>query len=311
MPLDTPELTIIRDRISSFKLSFCQQVTFTIDTHPDLYKEIKLYGNVLFNEKEQEKFFACCASPDCYTDPTLHQTSKPNKLIKMSSELNNNCMSWVTSNAIKHLELQHGILGKNSKKQRDKINTEEEERHEMKLKFKGNMARLCELQWPRMVVLARLPFSMINRILIYAFGDRNPSMEKEIAEMKLTVGRIRDHTKDGTFSDEIVEEENPDASNMQLKTKQSQRFMSVFFTSERFNKMHESIKQICGEAQIENEVTLEKEEIEQLMSLLKPLRIISVQSLKQKEAFGFRIMQKLISERLTGSLQVRSQGVQP
>ena len=101
-----------------------------------------------------------------------------------------------------------------------------------------------------MVVLARLPFSMINRILIYAFGDRNPSMEKEIAEMKLTVGRIRDHTKDGTFSDEIVEEENPDASNMQLKTKQSQRFMSVFFTSERFNKMHESIKQICGEAQI-------------------------------------------------------------
>ena len=29
----------------------------------------------------------------------------------------------------------------------------------MRMKFKGNMARLCELQWVKMIMLARLPFS--------------------------------------------------------------------------------------------------------------------------------------------------------
>ena len=109
VPLDTPELAIIRDRISNFKLSFRQQETFKIDTNPELYKEIKLYGQVLFNEKDQEKYFACCASPDCYTDPTLQQSNKANTLVKLSSDLNENCMSWVTSNPIKHLEIKHGI----------------------------------------------------------------------------------------------------------------------------------------------------------------------------------------------------------
>ena len=467
VPLDTPELSAIRDRIASFKLSFCQQETFTIDT-TEAYKEIKFYGHVLYNEKDQEKFFACCASPECYTVPTLLQSSNKNTMVKMSSELVDETFHWITSNAIKHLDMKHGILGKKSKKQRSKVSSEEEERHEMKMKFKGNMGRLCELIWAKMIVLDRLPFSfsthkvvrdtmaytciaemnfklstprvihlgteiysqvlgavkskieksiaahgkrifsinvdgwkvkntprkfigcrlyfldpsflwqtfligvrefdpsfsmrgmvgglrtamcvwlrglletygidfqnifaattdgagdvrvlsmldvlafwewcpphMINRVLLYAFGNRNSFMQKEIAEMKLTVGRIRDHTKDGTLWEEIIEEENPDAANMKLKTTQCQRFMSVFLTFERYFKMHESIEQICGEAQIFNDVTLEKIEIEQLLSLLKPLRLISVAAQTQQKAYGFRIMQKLIHERLKGSLNER------
>ena len=45
------------------------------------------------------------------------------------------------------------------KKRLEKKNTIKEEQHMMLLKFDGNMKRLCELQWAKMVMLARLPFT--------------------------------------------------------------------------------------------------------------------------------------------------------
>ena len=87
---------------------------------------------------------------------------------------------------------------------------------------------------------------MLNRALIHAFGDRNALVRDQLAEIKNVVKRLRDHTKDGSLFQEILEEENPDASNKSLHSFQHQRFMGCYLTFVRFHEMYETIKQMCG-----------------------------------------------------------------
>ena len=85
-----------------------------------MYIEIKFYGVVLYDKVAQEKFFACCASPHCYEESMM---------IKLSLQTNENDEhKWITSNAVRHLDSKHGILSEASKKKRNKITNEEEER---------------------------------------------------------------------------------------------------------------------------------------------------------------------------------------
>ena len=453
----TPMYAMIQERINRFDLTIVQDEQYVIDPDKHMYEEIKFYGVVLYDKAQQEKYFSCCASPACYNESVMV------KLTLQSAE--DEEPRWVTSNAVRHLDTKHGILSEASKKKRNKLTGEDEERHMVKMQFKGNRARVCELQWVKMIMLARLPFSfstakvvrdtmhytciedmnfklsmprvihvateiycqvlsvvksmitaakeahgtnifsvnvdgwkpknstrkfvglrlffldpeyvfrtfllavrefnpssdlrtgqdglrtcmrvwnegilelfgltflnifsattdgagdvrilsiydmkalwewciphMINRILIHAHGNRNPWMQNELAEIKLVVKRLRDHSKDGTLFQEILEEENPDVTKTTLHSYQDQRFMGCYLTFVRFHEMYETIVQMCDEAGIEFDVTMTKNELEQMISLLKPLREISVKSQKQDQSYGFRCLQKLIKERLHGSL---------
>ena len=416
---------------------------------------------VLYDSAQQEKYFACCASTECYEESVM---------IKLSMESNEDeQLRWITSNPVRHLEKKHGIFSDASKKRKNKKVDEDEERHIVKMQFKGNRKRLCELQWVRMIMLSRLPLSfavskvvrdtmhytcidsmnlklsiprtihlateiynqvlsvikgtiaasiaahgtrvfsinvdgwkpknstrkfvglrlffmdpeyalrtfllavrefdpsseiregkeglrtcmrvwnegileifgltfknifgattdgagdvrilsiydimaywewcpphMINRALIHAFGKRNQWMSDQLAEIKLVIKRLRDHTRDGSLFQEILEEENPEVANKNLHSYQMQRFMGVYLTFVRFHEMYESIQQMCGEAGILYEVKLTKIELEQLISLLAPLRDMSVKTQKTSEAYGFRYLQKICKERIDGSLNLKS-----
>ena len=458
-PPRTPEYAMIRERIDLFELSVIQESKFVIEKDASMYKEIKLYGVVLYSKEDDEKYFACCATPECFQESVM---------IKFGEEVVDDEKKFITSSPIRHLYKKHSIVSDNSKKKRSTIEENEIERHEMKIKFKGNMKRLCELQWVRMVLLARLPFSfstfkvvrdtmhytcieemnkrlsnprvihvateiysqvlsvvktmikqsieahgkrifslnvdgwkvkdtprkfvgvrlyfldaeyimntmllavrefdpssalrsgkgglrtamrvwlrgilayygldfanifgattdgagdvrilsqqdvlafwewciphMINRALIHAFGKRNKVMMAEIAFMKAVVTRIRDHSKDGDLFHEILIDEDPEQTKRTMKTTQEQRFMSVYLTLSRYHEMLSSVNRMCLEAGILNEVTLTKEEIEQLISLLHPIRLISMRAQGQEEAYGYRLLQKLIAERLDGCLNIR------
>ena len=459
-PPQTPEYAMIKDRIASFDLSCLQERRFVIDDPTsELYESIKMYGVVIYSQEDDEKYFACCCTPECF---------EASKMIKLGEEVVNDKKKWVSSNAVRHLDIVHGILSKNSRKKRETVENDEMERHEMKMKFSGNMTRLCELQWVKMVLLARLPFSfttfkvvretmhytcidsmnkrlsgvrvlhvateiyfqvlsvikmmiqdsikahgkkifsvnvdgwkvkdtprkfvgvrlyfldpdyimqtlllavrefdpssairqgegglrtamrvwfrgilatyglnfdsifgattdgagdvrilsqqdvralwewcpphMINRVLLYVFGERNKEMMREIGSVRAVITRIRDHTKDGNLFEEILNEEDPEQEKRTMKTTQKQRFMSVFLTLSRYHEMLGTINRMCCEAKILNEVTLTKIEIEELLSMLAPLREISVKAQGQQVAYGYRILQKLIDERLNGSLNMR------
>lgn len=146
------------------------------------------------------------------------------------------------------------------------------------------------------------PPHMINRALIHAFGDRNPWMRDQLAEIKKVVKRLRDHTKDGNLFQDILEEENPEAANKTVHSFQDQRFMGCYLTFVRFYEMYESIIQMCGEAGILFDVEMDKIEIEQTICLLAPLREISRKTQKQYESYGYRYLQKIIKERIHGCL---------
>ena len=459
-PPQTPEYAMIKDRIASFDLSCLQERLFIVDDPLNgLYESIKMYGVVIHSQVDDDKYFACCCTPECFDESVM---------IKLGEEMLNDKKKWVSSNAVRHLDVVHGILSKNSRKKRSTLENDEMERHEMKMKFSGNMTRLCELQWVKMVLLARLPFSfttfkvvretmhytcidsmdkrlsgarvvhvateiynqvlsvikimiqdsikahgkrifsvnvdgwkvkdtprkfvgvrlyflnpeyvmqtlllavrefdpssalrqgegglrtsmrvwfrgilatygltfdcvfgattdgagdvrilsqhdvkalwewcpphMINRVLLYVFGKRNTEMMREIERMRAVITRIRDHTKDGNLFQEILNEEDPEQEKRTMKTTQKQRFMSVFLTLSRYHEMFSTVNRMCCEAQILNEVSLTKLEIEELLSMLAPLREISVKAQGQKVAYGYRILQKLIEERLNGSLNMR------
>ena len=110
-----------------------------------------MYGIVLHNQVGEKKMFLCMASPACVQQSVT---------IKLSTEQEaDGPIRFLTSNPIKHLFVQHDIMSDLQKKRLEKKNTIEEEQHMMLLKFNGNMRRLCELQWAKMVVLARLPFT--------------------------------------------------------------------------------------------------------------------------------------------------------
>ena len=144
---------------------------------------------------------------------------------------------------------------------------------------------------------------LLNCILYYAFSlDLNPWMNAEIKAMKRAVNSIRDLTKDGNLFEETLIEENPEAAHKLLSSHQEQRFMGVYLTCRRYYEMFESINETCLAAGIVNQVKMTKVEIKQLISVLQPLRDISVKSQTQKSAYGYRVLQKLIHERLEGVL---------
>ena len=153
-PLLSPMYSVIRERIDKFELTLEQNDQYVIDTQVHMYEEIKFYGLILYDNVQQEKFFACCASPECHDESVM---------IKLSLESNedddNEPRRWITSNPVRHLEKKHGILSEMSKKKRNKIVDDDEERHIVKMQFKLKKERLCELQWVKMIMLARLPFS--------------------------------------------------------------------------------------------------------------------------------------------------------
>lgn len=144
---------------------------------------------------------------------------------------------------------------------------------------------------------------MLNCALYYAFSAaRNPWMSNEITAMKNAINSIRDLTKDGNIFQEILAAENPEAKKKLLQTHQEQRFMGVYLTCLRYYEMFETISETCLAAGIVNQVKMTKVELKQLISVLQPLRNISVKSQTQQSAYGFRILQKLIHERLKGVL---------
>ena len=128
------------------------------------------------------------------------------------------------------------------------------------------------------------PPHMLNRVLHYAFGKRNPEMKREIDEMKKVITLIRDSTQYGTMWQENLDKENPDMAKKVLKSHQDQRFMGVYLTVLRFYEMYESIMLTCQNAPtITNYVTMTKSELGQLLSILKPLRELSIKSQVQSE----------------------------
>ena len=142
---------------------------------------------------------------------------------------------------------------------------------------------------------------LLNCVLYYAFGaKRNPWMHREIDEMKNAISSIRDLTKDGNLFEEILIEENPEAAKKLLQTHQEQRFMGVYLTCKRYYEMFETINETCLASGIVNKVKMTKPELKQLISVLQPLRDISRSAQTQQSAYGFRILQKLIHERLEG-----------
>ena len=146
---------------------------------------------------------------------------------------------------------------------------------------------------------------MINCALYFAFSlARNPWMHGQIAAMKDAVNSIRDLTKDGNLFEEILIEENPEVANKMLQTHQEQRFMGVYLTCTRYYEMFETINETCLAAGIVSKVKITKSELKELISVLKPLRNISVSSQTQRSAYGFRVLQKLIHERLSGVLNL-------
>ena len=154
-PLITPQYAVIRQRIKEFELSVVQEDDCIIDTQPKdqakLYEELKFYGIVLYNSMEEKKTFLCMASPDCV---------QGGMTIKLATDQEEEGpIRWLTSNPMRHLFEKHNILSDFQKRNLHKKNTEEEERHMMLVKFDGNMQRLCELQWTKMIMLARLPFT--------------------------------------------------------------------------------------------------------------------------------------------------------
>ena len=148
---------------------------------------------------------------------------------------------------------------------------------------------------------------MINCALYFAFSlARNPWMHGQIAAMKDAVNSIRDLTKDGNLFEEILIEENPEVANKMLQTHQEQRFMGVYLTCTRYYEMFETINETCLAAGIVSKVKITKSELKELISVLKPLRNISVSSQTQRSAYGFRVLQKLIHERLSGVLNLKN-----
>lgn len=149
------------------------------------------------------------------------------------------------------------------------------------------------------------PPHLNNKLLEYALGYRNEEMQKEISEIKKTITALRDITKDGTLFEETLAALNPElATKKRLKMHQDQRFMGVFLTMNRYYEMFDSIEKTCEEAGYVNGCTLSKSELEQMLSLLDPLREISVKSQRQDESYGYRVLQKLIEERLDYSLNM-------
>ena len=460
-PLITPQYAVIRQRIKEFELSVVQEDDCIIDTQPKdqakLYEELKFYGIVLYNSMEEKKTFLCMASPDCV---------QGGMTIKLATDQEEEGpIRWLTSNPMRHLFEKHNILSDFQKRNLHKKNTEEEERHMMLVKFDGNMQRLCELQWTKMIMLARLPFTFstlkvvrdtmhyscieemnlklsmprvlhlateiysqvlcvvkemisssieahgkrifsinvdgwkpknsirkfvglrlyfmdpqyilttimlairefnpssamrtgedglstsmrvwlkgmlstfgltfehifgsttdaagdvrllckndvnanwewcpphnINRVLAYTFGKRNPEMMNEIAAMKATIKSLRDHTAQGAIFQETLEDQNPDHAAKVLKTHQNQRFMGYYISLSRYHEIFETIQLACARQNIFNSCSLTKVEVEQLLSLLKPLREISVKTQVQSSPYGYRYLQKMIKERIHGCL---------
>ena len=146
------------------------------------------------------------------------------------------------------------------------------------------------------------PPHMINCGLYYTFGDRNPEMKQEVAYMRENIATIRNLTKKGTLFDEKKAELNPEAAKKELYALQDQRFMGVFMTMVRYYELFETINDTLSVANLANPVSLSKLELVQLISILAPLREISVKCQVQSEAYGYRILQKIINERLEGSL---------
>ena len=457
------EYQIIRDRIDAFELTGVQEKEgCVIDSDPKLYTDLKLYGVVVFNPTKKkdaidrgEKRFFCLAAASCASE-------KKSLLLSRNTEVEK---GWVTSNPVTHLQGQHGIYSEKSSNLKKKARTEEEERHEMKVIFKNNKTRLCELSWVKMVILTRQTFSfpiqkvvrdlmhyscipemnvklsvprlihiateiygqvlcvvkgmitnaidahgsrifslnidgwkakhstrkftgvrlyfldpaytmktallavreftpsskmrgsdkglrtatrvwargildtygldfnnifgattdggsdmrilashdiganrewcpphMINRVLFFAFGDRNLEMQAEISAMRALIVTIRDHTKDGNIFEETRAEVNPDVGSAGLHMYNKQRFMGIFLTLQSFHSLFETIDAMCKKTKCKCTCTLTKLEVEQLLSLLAPLSEISVKSQEQKKAYGYRILFKLSKERLEGSL---------
>ena len=110
----------------------------------------------MYNEEEDAKNFACCASPVYFQDSVM---------IKFGEEMMDDVKKFITSSPRRHLYTKHEILSDNSKKKRSTINENETRRHELMIQFKGNMKRLCELQWVKMILLARLPFFLNLKVL--------------------------------------------------------------------------------------------------------------------------------------------------
>ena len=149
------------------------------------------------------------------------------------------------------------------------------------------------------------PPHMLNRILFYAFGlKRNSEMKREVDAMRAVITKIRDSTKYGSLWQENLDKANPEMAAKVLKSHQDQRFMGIYLTILRFYEMYESIMATCQDANIPNNVTLTKAELVQLLSMLQPLRELSVSSQEQKTSYGYRVLSKLCHERTNGVLNM-------
>lgn len=144
---------------------------------------------------------------------------------------------------------------------------------------------------------------LFGRVMIYALSKtRNLVMFIELESVKGAVASIRDHTKDGELFQEILQQENEEESKKVLKSTQVQRFMGHYVTLERYYRMYETIDKMMQQAGLINEVNLSKEELVQLLSIIAPLHEISTKAQTQESAYGYRILQKLINERMNGCL---------
>ena len=455
----------IKSRTESFALPRLKEERgYAMDT-TDSYKGIKSYGAVYHHLGKEKKRWICLASSTC-ADSRQGKGWKMRLTMEMGV---NKKKKWKTSNAVRHLLEQHGIITKSSEKQREKAVCENQYRHELLQSYKNDMARLGELQWVLMIILCRLPISfgsykvvrdtmhltgiedlkknlhrvrvnhviteiynqalsvakqqimnsikvhgerifsinvdnwksknsvrkftgirlyfndeqmklqnwmlavrefnpsshirqgpdglrramrvwaraillhyglefknifsattdkagdvrilcqldigtnwdwcpphLMAKILDYACSlGRNPELYAEIAAMKAVISSLRDLTKDGNLFEEMLQEENPEAINKSLQSHQEQRFMGVYRTLKRYYEMFETINSSCQASGIVNQVKMSKDEIKQLLSLLHPLWEISQTSQKQKAAYGFRVLQKLIDERMKGVLNAK------
>lgn len=67
----SPMYALIQERINNFHLGIAEDDQFVLDPDEHMHQEIKFYGVVLYDKAEQEKFFGCCASPECYNESVM------------------------------------------------------------------------------------------------------------------------------------------------------------------------------------------------------------------------------------------------
>lgn len=152
----------------------------------------------------------------------------------------------------------------------------------------------CHWEW--------CPPHLINRALKEAFGPRNPDTMEQLEEMNSLIRKVKDTTKGGTLFNELQQLLDEGTRYKVLKSYQEQRFIGIFKTFERFYELYDTVVQFCAELQIEYTVALSKEEVEQFLSLLQPLKEIVVKSQTQQKAYGYMVLDKVVRLRMEGVL---------